>query len=193
MDTRVKERHSPSPPGPPVCRPMDPSEKTRHAIRVAAERRAALHAAARAGDTRAGAEYPESKNFLEQLTAPAALDALTRGDHAAWEYALCFLEVYPRCPDSGFAVRDLVRAIKHAELPEYALPRLRTALLSIAAQPARDELKHLRHLALKVADEPFLHALDDLAAAAPDDLESAARTLADYITRRWDTRTHDAD
>ena len=73
-------------------------------------------------------------------------------------------------------------------MPPAAAARVRTALLAIVAQPARDEMKHLRQLALAVADEEFLLALDALADSGATPASPNAVALANYLTKRWDTR-----
>ncbi len=166
----------------------DPAHATRRAILAAAEERNRWHRARLAGEPGAAEAFAGSRAFIDRLTAPDALAALARVEPDALEYAVCFLEAHPRCPDSGFAIRDLVRALKPAAIPEAAAARLRAALLDIVRQPARDEFKHLRQLALKVADSDLLSALDTLAETAPDDspARANARALGDYLTRRHD-------
>ncbi|MEN9591808.1 MAG: hypothetical protein RJA21_260 [Gemmatimonadota bacterium] len=132
------------------------------------------------------AAYAASGEFLDRLTSDDALARLRARDPVALEHAACFLEVYPHCPDSGFAVRDLVKTFKHAYIPENFTGRLRAALLAIAAQPPRDELKHLRQLALKVADEAFVADLDKLGESRDLVAAANARLFADYITKHWE-------
>lgn len=164
------------------------SEFLRRHIRECAAERAALHAAgARQPDAppELVARYAATRAFLEKLTAPDALARLSAGDPDAVEYALCFLEVYPLCPDSGFAVRDLVRALRDTSVPDKNAPRLRAAMLTILNRPPRDEFKHLRRLALRVADTAFIEALDRMSESAEIVPAENARVLAAYITNRW--------
>jgi hypothetical protein len=168
----------------------DSTDITRRVIREAAAERNRLHALGARLPSAAPelvSAYADSRAFLDRAVSDEALARLRSRDPAALEYAVCFLEVYPLCPDSGFAVRDLVKAFKNSYITEDFTGRLRAALLAIAAQPPRDELKHLRQLALKVADEAFVADLDKLGDS--DDLVAAAnaRLFADYITKHWDT------
>lgn len=166
------------------------SESTRRAIREAAAERVRLHAmGARlpSASPELVSAYTATGAFLKKLTSDDALERLRAGDTDALEYAACFLEVHPLCPDSGFAVRDLVKVLKHAKIPGNIAARLRIALLAIAGQPPRDELKHLRQLALKVADETFVSDLDRLGESHDIVAAANARVFADYITKHWDS------
>lgn len=167
---------------------MPDPESLRTAIRAAADHRNRCHAAVRAGTPGADTAFAASRDFITRLTAPDALARLARAEPDALDYATAFLEVYPRCPDSGFAVRDIVRALKTAPIPGHAAARLRAALLTLATQPARDEFRHLRQLALKVADSAFLDDLDSLAEAHDEttDAHRNARALGDYLARHRD-------
>lgn len=162
------------------------SDAMRVAIRAAAAERARLHAARRAGEPVSEADYAATRAFIDRATSPAALASLQSGGRDALEYGVCFLEVYPFCPDSGFAARDLARALRTAPLSREHEARLRAAFLHIAAGPSRDESRHLRPLLLRVADESLLAALDEMAESAPEDsARGHARALADYLVRKW--------
>lgn len=165
--------------------PRADSKSLRAHIRAAAAERVRLHAAgARANDAPETLKhaYADSHAFLDRLVDEAALRRLSEGEPDALEYALCFLEVYPLCPDSGFAIRDLVRALRDTRLPDEVTSRLRAALLTILTHPVRDEMKHLRKLALKVADESFVLDLDGLVESADLVTAENARALARYLT-----------
>lgn len=163
------------------------SENFRELIRSGAAERNRLHAlGARTPEASPEliAAYAANRAFIEKINAPEALARLSAGDEDALEYAVCFLEVYPLCPDSGFAMRDLVRALRDTAIPANLGKRLRAAFLAIVTHPARDEMKHLRRLALRVSDQPFVLALDRLAESRDIDTAENARSLATYISGR---------
>lgn len=170
----------------------DTSEAIRTAIREAAVERARLHEHLKSMPPGArpaplAEAYAKSRGFIDRITGAEALAALRAGAPAALEYAVCFLEEHPFCPDSGFALRDIARTLKHVRIPPPHAARIRAALLDLAALPARDEMKHLRQLALTVADEEFLHALDALADAAEGPGRENATALATYLTKHWES------
>ena len=165
----------------------DTSAQMRAAIRAAATERTRLHAlGARTPEAapELAAAYAANREFLEKLNSPEALALLSAGDEDALEYAACFLEVYPLCPDSGFAMRDLVRALRDTRIPANLGKRLRVAFLTIVTHPARDEMKHLRQLALRVSDQPFVLALDRLTESRDLVTAENSRSLANYIAGR---------
>ncbi len=175
------------------CGMPESTEDLRRTIREAAAERNRLHEALRTttpgtGTGEEARAYAATRRFIDRMRSPEALAALAAGEPDALEYALCFLEEHPFCPDSGFALRDIARALRRSPMPPAAAARVRTALLAIVAQPARDEMKHLRQLALAVADEEFLLALDALADAGATPASANAVALANYLTKRWDTR-----
>lgn len=167
----------------------DNSEETRRAIREAAAERSRLHAAgARRADAppELATAYARNREFIDRVTGDEALARLRAGDPAALGHAVCFMEVYPLCPDSGFAARDLAKTLRHAEIPGAFAGRLRAALLALATLPPRDEIKYLRQLALKVADEAFVADLDKLGESDDPVAAANARIFADYIAKHWD-------
>lgn len=169
----------------------EPPETTRRAILAAAAERARLHDALRAAAserTHSGVtrDYEASRHFIDRITKANALSALAAAEPDALEYAVCFLEAHPLCPDSGFALRDIARSLKRADIPAPHAARIRTALLNIVAKPSRDEMRHLRQLALTVADEGFLHALDALVASGVEPGSGNAMAMTTYLTKHWD-------
>ncbi len=168
----------------------DTGATTRRFIREAAQERARISQEVRAYPRDGAPEslreaYARTRRFIERATAPEALAALAAGDAEALEYAVCFIEEHPFCPDSGFALRDIARALKSARIPEPEAARLRAALLAIFGGPTRDEMKHLRQLALVVADEDFVRALDALGESGSDEVGANAAALAGYISKHW--------
>ena len=114
------------------------------------------------------------------------LKPLRRGDPAAIEDAIVFLEENPRFFRSGYHKRTLAAALKTAALTPDQTARLRQVVLDAAhSTKVGPEFSEYARLAVKLADRRFLDAVEARLAKA----EGWTKGRLERILRLW--KTHD--
>jgi len=113
------------------------------------------------------------------------LKPLQRGDKAAIEDAIVFLEENPRFFRSGYHKRALAASLKSAELSADQIARLRQVILTAAASPnVGPEFSEYARLAIQLADHRFIGEV----AARIADAEGWVKKRLERILRL--TRAH---
>lgn len=123
-----------------------------------------------------------SPEFLDQV------QSLKRGDAAAIECGVAYLEADPWHFRSGYLKQDIARYLRHVPLSESDKQRLRAAILAAIAKGQREDLKEYIRLA-RVLDTPaFRTTLQSMAKKSDEGTKwRAERMLASLL--RGETRT----
>jgi hypothetical protein len=113
----------------------------------------------------------------------AVLKPLQRGNPAAVEDAIVYLEESPRWLGSGYDKRALAASLKSAELTPDQIARLRRVVLdSIDSERVGVEFSEYARLAIKLADDRFIAEVTSRLAGA----KSRPKQRLERMLRLWE-------